>query len=208
MMNSNTAQEDGHGASAELGWFALSVRSRHEFVVRDELLRKGVHTFLPSMTKLQQWRDRKKQVVFPVFPGYLFVHIVPGPEDFLQVLKTRGAACLVSLQPGHPTPVPAEEIEALKKVLESGRHFDVYPGYRMGARVRIRRGPLQGAEGVLVSREEMQLFFVNVEILGRSVGVKLSGDDMELTAGTFKPDRAGQAGAKPAPARFATYAKI
>jgi len=161
-------------------WFAVSVRSRHEFVARDELLQKGVETFLPSVIKLQQWRDRKKQVEFPVFPGYLFVFIEPRAEGFLQVIKTRGMVTFVSLEPGHPTAVAPGEIEALKKVVAGGRSFDVYPGYKLGTRVRIRRGPLQGAEGVLGKREEAQLFFVNVELLGRSVGLRICADDIEL----------------------------
>lgn len=163
----------------EQSWFALSVKSRHEFVARDELLSRGVETFLPIVTKLQQWRDRRKRVQFPVFPGYLFVRVAPCPEDFLQVIKSRGTVRLICLEPGRPTPVATQEIEALKTVVASGQPFDVYPGYQIGARVRVRRGPLEGAEGVVAKREGTQLFFVNVEILGRSVGVRISADDLE-----------------------------
>ncbi len=160
-------------------WYALSVRSRHEFVARDELVRKGIETFLPAFTKLRQWSDRKKQVVYPVFPGYLFVRVAPQPEDFLQVIKTRGTVGLVSLEPGYPSAVPEQEVEALKRVVFSGRQFDVYPGYRIGTRVRVRRGPLEGAEGVLARKEDSQQFFVNVEILGRSVGIRICAEDLE-----------------------------
>lgn len=160
-------------------WFAVSVRSRHEFTARDELVKKGIATFLPSVRKLRQWQDRKKLVLFPVFPGYLFVEIEPRAEAFLQVIKARGTVALVSLVPGHPTPVVEQEIESLKKVVASGQSFDVYPGYRIGARVRVRRGPLQGAEGILAKKESSELFFVNVEILGRSVGLRICADDLE-----------------------------
>ena len=162
----------------ERNWYALSVRSRHEFVARDELEKKGIETFLPSVMKLRQWRDRKKNVEFPVFSGYLFVSVTPSAQDFMQVVKTRGIVGLVSLDPGHPTPVVAEEIQALKTVIESGRPFDVYPQFQEGTRVRIRRGPLQGAEGVLAEKDDQHLFCVNVEILGRSVGLKISADDL------------------------------
>jgi transcriptional antiterminator NusG len=163
----------------ELNWYALSVKSRHEFVARDELRRKGIETFLPSAMRLRQWRDRKKNVEFPVFPGYLFVYIEPRAEEFLQVIQTRGTVTLISLEPGHPTPVVPEEIQALRAVIQSGRAFDVYPQFQEGTRVRIRRGPLMGAEGVLASKEEQHLFFVNIEILGRSVGLKVCPDDLE-----------------------------
>lgn len=181
MQAATTTLEQNEALTARrLAWFALLVRSRHEFMTRDELLRKGIDAFLPSVLKLQQWRDRRKRVEFPVFPGYLFVHITPHPEEFLHVIKTRGTVTLVSLVPGHPTPVAEQEIHALQKVIASGEPFDVYPGYRLGARVKIRRGPLEGAEGVLAKKEEPQMFFVNVEILGRSVGIRICADDVEL----------------------------
>ncbi len=163
----------------ELNWYALSVRSRHEFVARDELQKKGIETFLPSVMQLRQWRDRKKNVEFPVFPGYLFVAVARCAENFLRVVQTHGTVALISLEPGHPTPVAPEEIEALKTVIASGRPFDVYPHFQEGARVRIRRGPLQGAEGVLAKKDEHHLFCVNVELLGRSVGLRINAEDIE-----------------------------
>ncbi len=163
----------------ELNWYALAVKSRHEFIARDELLKKGIETFLPSIVRLRQWHDRKKNVEFPVFPGYLFVNVARRAQDFLNVVKTRGSVALVSLEPGHPTPVAPDEISALKAVMASGRTFDVYPQFHDGISVRIRRGPLQGAEGIVAKREDEHLFFVNIEILGRSVGLKLCAGDIE-----------------------------
>lgn len=180
MEQAATVLEQQTTALTEACWYALTVRSRHEFLTRDELEQKGIITFLPIVKRLRQWRDRKKIVEFPVFPGYLFVSLVPEPGAFLPVIKTRGTVSLISLEPGHPTPVPADEIDALRKVVTSGRPFDIYPGYHLGTRVRIRRGPLQGAEGVLGKREDAQTFYVNVEILGRSVGLKITADDIEL----------------------------
>jgi transcription antitermination factor NusG len=180
MMYAETRLVREQQAPTSLSWFALTVRSRHEFVARDELTKKGIETFLPSARKLQQWKDRKKQVEFPVFPGYCFVNIEPRADQFLNVIKTRGTVTLVSLVPGYPTPVPNEEIEALRSVTVSGQPFDVYPGYKLGMRVRVRRGPLQGAEGVLGTRESSQMFFVNIEILGRSVGLRIAAEDIEL----------------------------
>jgi len=43
----------------------------------------------------------------------------------------------------------------------------------------VKRGPLQGAVGTLVERHDQHLFLVNVELLGRSIGVKIYADDLE-----------------------------
>lgn len=160
-------------------WFALYVKSRHESVARDDLMRKGIETFLPQIRKLRRWSDRVRFVDFPLFPGYVFVRTEPSPEHFVNVLKTRGAVTLVSALPGQPAPVPDEEILSLKIAVESGRQLDVMPSLKEGDRVRIKGGPLKGAEGVLARKEGQYIFFINVELLGRSLGVQIYSDDVE-----------------------------
>ena len=115
----------------------------------------------------------------PLFPGYLFINIEPWHESFLSVLKTRGAINLLSAEPGYPTPVSPDEISSLQLLIESGRDFDIYPELKEGTNVRVKRGPLQGAVGTLVERHDQHLFLVNVELLGRSIGVKIYADDLE-----------------------------
>lgn len=160
-------------------WYALHVKSRHEFAVSGELQRKGVETFLPSVTRLNQWKDRKRRVEYPLFPGYLFVSIAPEPEKFLNVVKTRGAVTFISLEPGCPTPVAPEEIGALKIVLAGGEQVDIYPHLKQGSRVRMKSGVFQGAEGTLAKKEDQHMLLVSIELLGRSVGVKILAEDVE-----------------------------
>ncbi len=160
-------------------WYAVYVKSRHEFVARGELLKKGIETFLPVSKRLSQWKDRKKLIEVPIFPSYLFVYVAPHPAAFLDVLKTRGTVQMVSLERSNPTPVYEEEISSLKLLVESGEEFDIYPHLREGERVRVRRGPLAGAEGVLEVKSDQFRFLVNVNILGRSVAVNIYADDIE-----------------------------
>ena len=160
-------------------WYALYTKSRHEFIANNELMKKGIITFLPSVKKLRQWKDRKKWVDFPLFPGYLFVYIRPNPEEFVNVLRTIGVVRFLSFEPGNPAPVPPEEINSLKILLKSGKEFDIYPHLKEGTRVRLVRGPLMGAEGVIRKKEDHYMLIINIEILGRSVGVKVYAGDIE-----------------------------
>jgi transcription antitermination factor NusG len=147
-------------------------------VTDGELRRKGVETFLPSIKRLSRWKDRSKLVDFPLFPGYLFVHLPPGPEKVLDILRTRGVVTFVSLVPGCPTPVSSDEIGSLRLLIESGQEFDIYPQLKKGARVRVKSGPLKGAVGAIASKEGQSLFVVNIDILGRSIGVRIYSDDI------------------------------
>ena len=165
--------------NAECNWYALYVKSRHEFVTQGELSRKQITTFLPSVKKTRQWKDRKKFIQFPLFPGYVFVYIQAKPDEFTNVLKTRGAVHLLSTETGYPTPVSSEEINSLKLILESGQAIDIYPNLKKGTSVRVKRGPLAGAEGIISNKVDQYIFVVNIDMLGRSIGVRISADDIE-----------------------------
>ena len=162
-------------------WYVLYVRSRHEIVADGELQKKGIKTYLPFVRKLRQWKDRKKLVDFPLFPGYLFVNISPASPDYFKVLKTRGAVAFITSALGHPVPVSSEEIDSLRLLVESGEELDVYPNLREGAGVRIVKGFLKGAEGILEKKEEHCIFSVNVVIIGQCISVKVLADDLECT---------------------------
>ena len=161
-------------------WYALSVRSRHEFVTSEQLTKKGFEVLLPTVTRMKRWSDRDKAVTFPLFPGYLFVHARQNAETFLNVVKTHGTVSFVSNEPGHPTPVDPQEIQALRLMLAHGEEIDMYPHLCEGARVAIKHGPLMGATGILARKQGKHMFVVNVEILGRSIGMKIDADAVGL----------------------------
>lgn len=160
-------------------WYVAKVKSRHEFVAYDELLGKRFEAMLPSIKKSSQWKDRRKLVEFPLFPGYIFVKVPAHPGAFLEVLKTRGVVAFISLEPGTPTPVAPDEVASLRLLMESGKEIDVYPDLREGAPVRIKAGLLANAQGILIRKNNECLFLVNIELLGRSVAVQISAEDLE-----------------------------
>ena len=164
----------------EAHWFALYTKSRHEFVTYSELIRKGIEAYLPTIRKLRQWKDRKKYVDFPLFPGYIFVRIQPYPDRLLQVLRTKGAVTFVSHEKGKPAEIPDDEIESLKLLVSSGRDLDIYPHLKEGTTVRIRRGKLEGAVGIIEKKQDQYIFTINITLLGKSISVPVYADDLEL----------------------------
>lgn len=180
-MDSGPVNGNGLDGTSEDGrrWYAMYVKSRHEFVIRDELAREEIPAFLPTIQRQRQWKDRKKLVDFPIFPGYLFVQLQPSLEAFFKVSKTRGVVRLLTTERGYPTPVPDHEIDSLLILLANSDELDIFPHLQEGAMVRVKRGPLQGAEGTLAVKGEKHRFIVNIGILGRSVGVGIHPDDLE-----------------------------
>lgn len=161
-------------------WYAIYVKSRHEFVAYHELLKKGVESYLPQICKSRQWKDRRKMVSFPLFPGYLFIRIDPNPIEVSRVLKVRGVVSVICSKKGYPTSVPEDEINSLKVLVDSGKELDIYPHLTEGTRVLVTRGPLAGAKGTVEKKELQYMLVVSIELLGRSLGVKIHADDVTI----------------------------
>ena len=161
-------------------WYALFVRSRHEFVTTEQLRKQGFQVFLPSVNRTRRWSDRNKVVTFPMFPGYVFVHVRPSAEAFLHIVQTRGSVSFVSHEPGRPTIVDPGEMQNLLLLAEGAEDIDIYPHLSEGRTVSVKRGPLKGATGVLLKKDGRNMFLVNINILGRSIGTRVDAEDLEL----------------------------
>jgi hypothetical protein len=76
-------------------WYGLQTRPRHEKIVAQRLEERGVTTFLPLVTEVHRWSDRKKSVQMPLFSCYVFAKFVPNRSDRLRVLRVDGVFGLV-----------------------------------------------------------------------------------------------------------------
>lgn len=160
-------------------WYVIHVRSRHEFKVLERLAENGIDVFLPVVEKLSRWKDRRKLVKFPLFSGYLFVNIVKNPKNVLDILKTSGVVNFLGIKPGDPDPVPEEQILFLKKLVENKQSIDPYPYLKEGQKVKIKKGPLTGVEGMLFKRAGQHILILSVDILQQGVSLKIDASDVE-----------------------------
>ena len=152
------------GATSQ--WFALRVRSNFEKPVSALLKAKGVEEFLPSYRSRRLWSDRIHDVDLPLFPGYVFCRI--PVEDRATALATTGVVCMIGIQK-QPIAIPDEEIAAIRTMVSSQSKVEPWPFLRIGQRVRVRRGPLAGVEGILLKVKDSCRLIVSVTLLGRSV---------------------------------------
>jgi transcription antitermination factor NusG len=155
-------------------WYAAYTCANHEKGVTQQMQRRSVECFLPLYESVRRWKDRRVRLQQPLFPGYVFVRV--SLRDRLQVLKVPGVAKLVGFD-GHPTPVPNEDIEAVRACL-IGRH-SVQPHHYLqrGRRVRVLSGPLAGLTGMVVREKKTTRLVVSLDLLMRSVSVELDTAD-------------------------------
>jgi transcription antitermination factor NusG len=164
--------------TSPLKWYAVQTRSRHEKMVARQLEGQGFATFLPVTTQMRQWSDRRKMVEMPLFPGYTFLRMTYQPEQRLRVLNTDGIVGFVGVQ-GRGTAIPDRQIEHIQNLLMAQVPFESHPFLKVGQRVRICSGSLNGTEGILVGQESDRMLVISVELIQRSVSIRVQGYEVE-----------------------------
>jgi transcription antitermination factor NusG len=159
-------------------WFAVQTWPRYEKKVAAELHNKAIDVFLPLEASVHQWSDRRRLVQLPLFPTYVFVRIPERVDSRIPVLRTNGVSCFVGMR-GAGTPIPESEIESVRTVLQRGIACQNYPFPRAGDRVRIRGGSLDGVEGILVGKNGDRSLIVSINIIQRSLAVRVAGYGVE-----------------------------
>jgi len=157
-------------------WYAVWTRSRHEQVVRTQLDEKHVPAFLPTMRRWSRWKDRKKQIDVPLFPGYVFARFEAGER--LSVLKCSGVVSIVSFD-GEPAPVPDHEIEGIRTLVESTLPYDPCPTIKTGTLVEVSHGPLKGVVGRLTRKGSQARLVLSVDLIGQAVSVQVDAADVK-----------------------------
>ncbi len=162
-------------------WYALYVQVNHEKEVVKRLEQKEVGCFLPLMETWSKRRDRRKKIQLPMFPGYVFVHVLLDSYAHLTVVKTPGALSLLHNSQG-PLSIPSYQVENLRTMINAIQPIEIHPYLRQGDWVHVVRGPLAGCIGILnrVDPHKGRLI-VSVDIIKKSVSVELDLEDVEPT---------------------------
>lgn len=165
-----------HDPFSEQHWYAAYTCAQHEKRVAEQLAEREVEHFLPLYASVRRWKDRRVQLDLPLFPGYVFVRL--ALQERLRVLQVPSVVRLVGFG-GWPTALPDDQLEALRAGLVERLRAEPHPFLTVGHRVRVRRGPLQGAEGILVRQKSIFRMVLSLELIMRSVAVEIDAADVE-----------------------------
>lgn len=172
-----------------INWYAVRTRSNCEKKVRSVLSENRIENYLPVFREVRQWKDRKKLIELPLFPGYLFASIADTWEARLRILKIDGVVNILG-QSDRIEPVPELEMQAVRRLLESTASFCAHPLLQEGAWVRVKRGALKGVEGSLVRLKNQTRLVLSITLLSQSVSTEMDSSDVQflrLPAGAQAP---------------------
>ena len=145
-------------------------------MVREQLQQKHIEVFLPTIAKWSRWKDRKKKIDWPLFPGYCFARF--NPQDRMPILKCTGVVSIVSVE-GEPAPIPDHQLEGIRRVIESELAFDPVPMLQEGMLVEVVHGPLKGVFGRLLRKSDKARLVLSVDLIGKGVSVEVDAADVK-----------------------------
>ncbi len=137
-----------------------------------------VESFLPLITRVKQWSDRKKKVDEPLFRSYLFVNI--DLTDYYKVLQVPGVVKFISFE-NTPVAVPENQIAAIRQYInDSDLHDDIdYNDFKEGELVMIKSGQMRGLMGRFVRIKGKHRIIVDIESVGQSLPINISRSNVE-----------------------------
>jgi len=157
-------------------WYAAYTHSRHEKKVAQLLQERGIEHFLPIYHSVRLWKDRRKELELVLFPGYIFARIDLAQK--LRILQLPGVVRFVTFN-GQPARLAGEDIDALRNALRHGMRAEHHPYLTAGRRVKVVRGPLTGARGVLLRLKTNCRIVISIDVIMRSVSVEVDESDVE-----------------------------
>src|SRR5579864_4564870 len=159
-------------------WYSIQTRYRFERKVTAQLQHKGLQTFLPLLEEFHRWSDRRQPIYIPLFSGYTFARLDVSTALRRELLHTEGVIGLVGSR-GAAIPIPAKQIDNLQMLLSQRVPCYLHAFLKVGQRVRIRGGCLDGLEGILANRGDKNLV-IAIESIQRAVAITIEGYELEL----------------------------
>lgn len=154
----------------EKKWFVLYTKPKHELKAAIQIENLGVEYYLPTVTIVKRWSDRKKKIDEPIFKGYIFIYA--DEKERIKSMAFKEIVRCVSFL-GKPAVVPDWEIQNLKTFLQHSKDLVVTDLITTGTKVRIVDGLFKDVTGIVSSINGENYLSVSVDMLHRSVSVKL-----------------------------------
>ena len=171
---------DGKGPKAapvqtSIPWYAIWTNSHCEQLVNDQLAGKGFELFFPKTHVPDTRRGGRRTLQRPLFPGYLFVQRHMDKTSYIEIVKARGVVRVLGERWDALTPIPHDEIDAIRRVIETGTTVMEHPHLTRGDRARITSGPLAGVSGIFLrSKPSKGLLVLSIDLLQRSVALEVA----------------------------------
>ena len=164
-----------HAALAN-GWLVIWTKPRAEKKVASRIVAQGLEAWIPITTERHKWSDRWRDVVLPLFPGYLFARA--DSTHVHRLLRTPGVLTVVK-DGGKPALLSDSFISSLRRAVEDSglrpQPIEIPNDYNVNDEIVVQEGPLAGTRGVVRQLRGARHLVVWVQGVGRGVAFTIGG---------------------------------
>jgi transcription antitermination factor NusG len=159
---------------SETLWFVVHTKPRREKKLVEHCQRQGIAATLPCYDSAHKYRG--KTVVFrkPLFPGYVFLQLVPAQKD--SVRQNDHVANLLEV---FDQETFQHQLKDILLALDADLEVRLAPAIGEGMRVRIKSGPLRGIEGWVEQRYGMSTVLLRLDFISQAAAVKVTADMLD-----------------------------
>ena len=156
-------------------WYVLYVKTRHEKKINNILQEENIDTFLPLVKTKRSWSDRKKVILEPLFPSYIFFR-VEVPSEFFKVLSLKGVFRCIRFRNEYAQ-VKDEEIQNIKLLIghSSVKSISASNDYiKKGDMREFKYGPLAGLKFEILNPNNSNKILIRIESLKQNITATIS----------------------------------
>jgi transcription antitermination factor NusG len=162
-------------SAEQKAWFALYTKPRQEFKAESQLRQIEVVHYIPTITEVRQWSDRKKAITEPLIRGYVFINA--SEKERLASLELPSIVRCVT-ERGKPAIIPSNQIDNLKRFIKENIHYEIFANIVKGSKIKITNGPFKDVEGIVVEEPTGKTLAVTIDLLNRTIVTYISNNDM------------------------------
>jgi transcriptional antiterminator RfaH len=143
-------------------WFVVKTNPRAEKRVFERISSIGIEAYLPLVTTMRQWSDRKKKVDIPLINSTLFINCL---ETELSKLYDIQGFHSVLFYLKKPAVVRDYEINNLRILLKEQIEYQTLDKENLvkGDKVEVIRGPFQGLIATSIEIDRTHKLIVEIE---------------------------------------------
>jgi len=158
-------------------WYVAQTLHHREKLAQLHLQAQGFRSFFPRFRRTARHARKLREVVAPIFAGYVFIILDAERDRWRSINGTLGVARLLTALE-QPIPVPAGIVEALVGAIDSSGLVDLGRDLSQGQSVRVIAGPFAGGLGVLERLDSRSRVRVLLNIMGSQAPLTI--DQSEL----------------------------
>ena len=161
-------------------WHVCFLKHKSEKIVQKKIEELGIEVFLPLAKHLKVYKTSKKNVLLPLFPGYIFVNIAAGyrhhitaiPEVY-RFIKFRDEFAKVS----------EKEIKNLQLLVKDIKDYSEIQSeviFQQGKSIEVTDGPFQGMKGKMINRNGKRRIIIEINAIQQSISVEIDAKCLRI----------------------------